>query len=40
MGPRLTPPRTVTAITGVVAGGLILRGIKATGRSLEVGTAE
>jgi hypothetical protein len=28
------------AITGLVAGGLILFGIKATGRSLEIGTAE
>jgi hypothetical protein len=28
------------AITGLVAGGLILFGIKATGRALEGGTAE
>ena len=30
----------VMAITGLAAGGLILLGIKATGRSLEIGTAE
>ena len=30
----------VMGITGLVAGALILLGIKATGRSLEVGTAE
>jgi putative MFS transporter len=30
----------VMAITGVLAGGLILLGIRATGRSLETATAE
>jgi MFS transporter, putative metabolite:H+ symporter len=30
----------VMAITGVAAGGLILLGIKATGRSLETATAD